>query len=182
MGLLGPIWRILWIWAYFRGFAPGLGHIWPIWRVLGLDLSLIWPLSGGPGLGSGPFWAYFKPKSAHLRDRGLDLGYFRGSWAWIRAILGGSLAYLSLNRAICGIWDWIKAISMGPGPGFGPFWPTWRIWAWILAISGVLGLDSGHFGGREGVLAYYKPKSADFWDLGVDSGHFGRSWAWTRAI
>ena len=82
-----------------------MGHFGPILRPLGLDLGLLWALSGvglfGPilslnsliwgiwdwiwailevlGLDSGHFvgsCAYFKPKSAHLRDLGLDLGLF----------------------------------------------------------------------------------------------------------
>ena len=74
-----------------------LGHILPISRVLGLDLSL--------------FWASLRPKSVHF---------------------GGS------------------------GTGFGLF-------------RGILGLDSGHFGGS---CAYFKPKLAHLWHVALDLGRF----------
>ncbi len=41
-----------WIWAtlgLFGDFGTGLGHIWPISRVLGLDLRLNWALFRGSG-------------------------------------------------------------------------------------------------------------------------------------
>ncbi len=122
------------------GFGPGLGHIWPISRVLGLDLSLIWALSGGPGSLVGPIsslnrpiWVIWNWILAISGVLDLDLGHFwcsrPGFGPFPEALgldLGLSRPTLSLNRLIREIWD--------------------RIWA----FTGVLGLDSGYF--RGGVL------------------------------
>ena len=156
LGLFGGFWA--WIWAYFRGFEPGLGNISPILRVLGLDSSLIWALSGGPGPGFGPFWAYFKPKSVHLGDLwwiwaisggggvlALDSGYFGGTWAYFKP-KSGHLGDLGLDLA---------------------------------NLCGILGLDSGRLGVS---WTYFKPRSGHLGDLGLDLGHFKGSWAWIWAF
>ena len=48
--------------TYFKGPGPGFEP----------NLSS----GGSPGAEFGPYWAYFKPKSAHLGNLGLDLGHF----------------------------------------------------------------------------------------------------------
>ena len=58
------------------GFGSGLGHIWPISKVLGLDLDLFW---GFLGL-DGPYLAYFEGSKTGLEPiwgvLGKDFGQF----------------------------------------------------------------------------------------------------------
>ncbi len=60
---------------------PGFGPFWAYFKPKSAHLG-IWAISGGPVSEFGPFrgsWAYFDPKSVHLGDLGLDLGHFEGS-------------------------------------------------------------------------------------------------------
>ena len=65
-------------------FGPILSLNRPIWELC----DRIWAISGAPGPGFGPFWAYLKPKSVNFGALGQDLGHLGGSWAWVRAFLG----------------------------------------------------------------------------------------------
>ncbi len=86
----------------------------PISRVLGLDLSLLWALSGVLGLDLGLFWAQIGP----LGGSGTGLGPFRGVLSLDSGHFRGFFAYSKFKSAhfgdlgldlghFDGTWTWI---------------------------------------------------------------------------